>query len=214
MAVHERKRLAVLGVILGLVLAGFVAKTFLVKDNSNSSRSSAQPTNPFVPHLNGSSTTSPIAPGTPAGSGKPTTSASTTPKTVPVYANKNPFEPVIQAVPDRSSTTSGPSTTTPTTTSGPTTTTTSSVTTSTTSSSHPSTGQVVRLIDVYRTPGGKTNAQIRVGASVYRVGVHSVFGKGNAFRVVSLDLTRKFGCGQFLFGDSVFRLCEGQQITK
>ena len=70
-------------------------------------------------------------------------------------------------------------------------------------------GQAVALLDVYDDVEG-TKAQIRVGSTAYLVAEGDVFAV--SYKVVSLDLAT--GCGQFLFGDSSFDLCKGQEILK
>ena len=70
-------------------------------------------------------------------------------------------------------------------------------------------GQAVALLDVYDDAEG-TKAQIRVGSTAYLVAEGDVFAV--SYKVVSLDLAT--GCGQFLFGDSSFDLCKGQEILK
>lgn len=65
------------------------------------------------------------------------------------------------------------------------------------------------LIEVFDDPDG-TTATVRVGSTVYRVREGDVF--QTSYQVVSLDLFE--GCGVFLFGDSRFELCEGQEILK
>jgi len=76
-------------------------------------------------------------------------------------------------------------------------------------STAPSQGQTVALLDVYAS-NGSTVASIRVNDSVYRASPGQTFDTN--YKVVSLDLST--GCGQFLFGDSEFKLCKGQQVLK
>ena len=73
----------------------------------------------------------------------------------------------------------------------------------------PTRGQAVALLDVFDDSEG-TKAQIRVGSTAYLVAEGDVF--ATSYKVVSLDLAS--GCGQFLFGDSSFDLCKGQEILK
>jgi len=49
-----------------------------------------------------------------------------------------------------------------------------------------------------------------VSGVVYQVREGDVF--ADSYQVVSLD--QGTGCGEFLFGDSQFTLCEGQEILK
>lgn len=77
------------------------------------------------------------------------------------------------------------------------------------SQQQPVRGQAVALLDVFDDAEG-TKAQVRVGSTAYLVGVGDVFAA--SYKVVSLDLATS--CGQFLFGDSSFDLCKGQEILK
>ncbi len=194
MARQERRRLVVLGCVLGVLVAAFVARAVFGGDGSSSSPGSgpvAERTNPFdtVP-------------------GVSTTTVAPSPPTFPVYGSKNPFEPVIQV--ETSSTTpttsGGATTTTPTTPGGGT-----SGTTTTTQvpSNNPPPGQTVTLIDVFRDSSGVVQARVQVGSTVYTVAAGDTFANGT-YRVVSLDDP----CGQFLFGDSPFKLCVGEQTLK
>ncbi len=198
MAGQERRRLVVLGSVLGLLVAVFVARAFFAKDDSSKSlqpkTSATTVPGPFTPKPNGTTTSVPT-PQPP-------------PPTFPVYGSKNPFEPVIQVTPSTSTTqtTSNTATTTHTTH-----TTQPGGTTSTTSvpSNNPDPGQTVTLIDVFRDSNGTVQARVQVGSTVYTVGEGDTFA-GGTYRVVSLDAP----CGQFLFGDARFSLCEGEQTLK
>lgn len=218
MASDERRRLVVLGAILGILLAVFTAKTFLL-GGGDSTRSGPSATNPFAPSSSAGTkarTTAPAAKARNATNKTATkqaatkkkaataTPTSTPPATFEVYATKNPFEPVIQID-------TGP--TTPTTGgTGPTTPTTAppgGATTTTVPSNEPPPGETVTLLDVSRDSQGNPQARVQVGSTVYTVGEGDTFANGQ-YRVVSLDEP----CGQFLFGDSPFRLCEGEQTIK
>ena len=205
MPAQERRRLMILGSLLGLLIAVFVAKTFFVDDTESTKAPSGVAANPFEPRLNATTTTK-----TPPKTPKPTATSQpsktpTTPSTFQVYGTKNPFEPVIQIEAD-TTTTSQPKTTTTGATPGPTTTT-------IVPSNNPGPGQTVTLIDVYRNSAGVTKAHVQVGSVVYDVGEGATFA-GGAYRVVSLDVSGGKSCGQFLYGDSAFRLCQGQQTLK
>ena len=191
MASGEKRRLVVLGTVLGVLVAVFAGKTLLSpsNDSSKTSAPNAAATNPFAPPRPASSTTT-AKPRTTT-----TTRATTPPATFQVYATKNPFEPVIQL---------SPGTTTPTTGGGG-----GATTTTTTPSNEPPPGQIVTLLDVFRDSGGTERARVQVGSTVYTVGEGDTFADGQ-YRVVSLDAP----CGQFLFGDSPFRLCTGEQTIK
>ncbi len=203
MPAQERRRLMILGSLMGLLIAVFVAKTFFV-DNTESAKAPSVADNPFEPRLNATSTTRKTPPKTT----KTTRPAKTptTPSTFQVYGTKNPFEPVIQIESD-TTTTSRPSATT-TTGAGS-----GSTTTTIAPSNNPGPGQTVTLIDVYRNAAGATKAHVQVGSVVYDVAEGATFA-GGAYRVVSLDMSGGKSCGQFLYGDSAFRLCQGQQTLK
>ena len=70
-------------------------------------------------------------------------------------------------------------------------------------------GSTVAMLDIFDDAGG-TRAQVRVNSTAYLVREGQVF--AGVFRVVSLDLGT--GCGEFLFGDTPFDLCKGQEILK
>lgn len=138
-------------------------------------------------------------------------------ETFEVFGGKNPFErpatfPSGSARDDATTTVPGATpTTTPdggTSTDGQTDT---STTTSTTTPVEvdPVRNEAVSLIEVF-DDNGTVTATVRVGSTAYRVQVDQVF--ETSYRVVSLDLAT--GCGTFLFGDSRFDLCEGQEILK
>jgi hypothetical protein len=192
MNAQERKRLIVLGCVLGVLVAAFVARAvFGGGGSSSSSTSNTSPaaSNPFQP----------VPP-------QNTTSVPPSPPTFPVYGSKNPFEPVIQVPVSTTPTTSssGGSTTTTTQPSGGSTTTTTTV-----PSNNPQPSQTVTLIDVFRDTDGTVKARVQVGSTVYTVAEGDTFANGT-YRVVSLDDP----CGQFLFGDSPFKLCVGEQTLK
>ncbi len=128
-------------------------------------------------------------------------------ETFEVFGGKNPFTRPLSL----------PSTPNPTTQPDPTTTTPGSNPAPTTtvpaapnpSQQQPTRGQAVTLLDVFDDAEG-TKAQIQVGSTAYLVGVGDVF--ATSYKVLSLDLAS--GCGSFLFGDSAFELCKGQEILK
>ena len=210
MPAEERKRLVVLGCVLGLLIAVFVAKTVFSSDDTTSTKPGGSATsNPFEPRLNATSTTQigakpPNQPTTKTTIAAPN-GATTTPSTFQVYGTKNPFEPVIQVETPttKSSPTTNGNTATTSATAGP------GTTTTTTPSNNPAPGQTVTLIDVFRDNAGTVKAHIQVASTVYTVGEGATFADGK-YRVVSLDAP----CGQFLYGDSPFRLCQGEQTLK
>ena len=75
-------------------------------------------------------------------------------------------------------------------------------------SNEPAPGTSVALLDVFQQGDGTPMAKVQVGSTVYTVGVGDVF--ASSYRVVSLNAP----CGQFLFGDAPFKLCEGEEVIK
>ncbi len=129
-------------------------------------------------------------------------------ETFEVFGGKNPFEKPTLRPASRGET---PATTIPGTVPDGATTTTAPGTPPTTApiDVQPVRNQAVALIEVFDDEGD-TTATVRVGSTVYRVQVGDVF--EGSYQVVSLDLAE--GCGVFLFGDTRFQLCEGQEILK
>ena len=142
------------------------------------------------------------------GSG-PTATTTTAPPAEPidtfeVFATRDPFEPPFDTTPVGNGGGGGGGTTDTTTGGG-------GGTTDTTSPSFdPDGGQVVSVLDVYETDDGTPQARVQVGSTVYTVGESQVF--ADSYRVVDLDPVA--GCGTFLFGDTQFELCEGEQVIK
>jgi hypothetical protein len=75
-------------------------------------------------------------------------------------------------------------------------------------SNEPAQGTSVALLDVFQQADGTPMAKVQVGSTVYTVGAGDGF--ASSYRVVSLNAP----CGQFLFGDSPFKLCEGEEVIK
>jgi hypothetical protein len=122
-----------------------------------------------------------------------------------VFATRNPFEPAVEVTPvqpDTGSTTGGTSTPPDTTPAAGT-----DTTTTVPASQNPTAGTTVAVIDVF-PQGTTTAAVVQVGSTQYTVVAGQVF--ATSYKVVSLSGT----CGQFMFGDSPFTLCEGQQVIK
>jgi hypothetical protein len=120
-----------------------------------------------------------------------------------VFATRNPFEPAVEVTPaDTGSTTGGTSTPPDTTPAAGT-----DTTTTVPATPNPSAGTTVAVIDVFQQGTG-TAAVVQVGSTQYTVVAGQVF--ATSYKVVSLSGT----CGQFMFGDSPFTLCEGQQVIK
>lgn len=119
-----------------------------------------------------------------------------------VFATRNPFEPAIQVTDTSGTTPTGGGVTPPSTTS-----TGGTVTPTTPASPEPSGGTTVAVIDVF-DQAGTTVAVVQVGSTQYTVAPGQTF--ATSYKVVSLSGT----CGQFLFGDSPFSLCKGEQVIK
>jgi hypothetical protein len=68
----------------------------------------------------------------------------------------------------------------------------------------------VGLLEVYTNPDGRAIASIRVNDTTYQVGEGEDFAV--RYRVLDLDITTR--CGQFLFGDDRFSLCEDDEVLK
>jgi hypothetical protein len=141
-------------------------------------------------------------------------------ETFEVFGGKNPFQrPLSLPSPGGGSTTvpsSGGGEATPSSTTAPSSGGGGSTSTTTTVPAAPSQdqtepvrGSTVAMLDIFDDAGG-TRAQVRVNSTAYLVREGQVF--AGVFRVVSLDLGT--GCGEFLFGDTPFDLCKGQEILK
>jgi hypothetical protein len=118
-----------------------------------------------------------------------------------VFATRNPFEPAIQVVSETTPIEDTPAA------GGVTPTEPAPTEPPPTGSPEPTTGTTVALLDVF-DQGGVTMARIQVGSTQYTVAAGQTFAV--SYKVVSLSGT----CGQFLYGDSPFSLCENEQITK
>jgi hypothetical protein len=192
MGTGERRRLIVLCSVAGFLVVVLLAKFVLFNGGGGSDTTQAtlpQPTSV----LDG--TTSSTA---------PSSRSTRTPATFDVFATKNPFEPVIIVTPPDG----GPGPTTPTTPGTPTTGGPGPTPSTGPPSNEPEPGTSVALLDVFRQGDGTEMAKVQVGSTVFTVGEGDVF--ATSYRVVSLDAP----CGQFLFGDAPFKLCEGEEVIK
>jgi hypothetical protein len=142
-----------------------------------------------------------------------TTTAPGTIETFEVFSTKNPFTPLVGpagsggttgTVPATGGTTGGTTGTGGGTAGG-----TGGASDGTTAGVEPQTAQRVALQDVF-SEGGAVKANVRVNSTVYKVGVGETF--ADRYKVLSLDQSSE--CGRFLFGDSAFRLCRGEQTLK
>ena len=68
----------------------------------------------------------------------------------------------------------------------------------------------VGLLEVFTDAGGQVVASVRVNDVTHQVAEGDVF--ATSYRVVDLDISTR--CGQFLFGDDRFGLCEGDEVLK
>jgi hypothetical protein len=68
----------------------------------------------------------------------------------------------------------------------------------------------VGLLEIYRDPDGAELASVRVNDTTYQVHRGDRF--ATSYQVISLDIVNR--CGDFLFGDDRFRLCEGDEVRK
>jgi len=68
----------------------------------------------------------------------------------------------------------------------------------------------VGLLTIYGDQNGQTTASIRVNDTTYQVARGDSFAA--SYQVISLDPYTR--CGDFLFGDDRFRLCEGDEVMK
>jgi hypothetical protein len=194
----NNRNLTVVLAIGGVVIALFAAYSLFSGGGggggSSSIGSPSTQTANDAPHggdQTGPSTTAPGQPSVPGGG-------------FDIYATRNPFEPAIEVTPDTAATTpdTAPATSPDTSPASGT------VTPSTVApSQNPSAGTTVAVIDVFQQ-GATTVAVVQVGSTQYTVAAGQVF--ATSYKVVSLSGT----CGQFMFGDSPFSLCEGEQVIK
>jgi hypothetical protein len=68
----------------------------------------------------------------------------------------------------------------------------------------------VGLLEVYTDQGGQPVASVRVNDTTYQVVRGDRF--AGSYQVISIDVASR--CGDFLFGDDRFRLCEGDEVRK
>ncbi len=215
----ERRRLTILLSVLGVVIAAVGA--FVLFSGSDDTDSTAPTLNP-----SGGPSTISTNPGSPLSSQVPTTT--TLPVRVVTGNIADPFAPKFvpmsasPAVPGTPAPT-GTSTTSTTTTTGPTggtsvtTTTTGAPATTAPPTSIPATqGKAapipvptmsIALIDIYGQDG-TLHAQVRVSNKTYTLVAGDAF--ATSLKLVALDGS----CGQFLFGDSPFKLCKGEEAFK
>lgn len=68
----------------------------------------------------------------------------------------------------------------------------------------------VGLLEVYTDQGGQPVTSVRVNDTTYQVVRGDRF--AGSYQVISIDVASR--CGDFLFGDDRFRLCEGDEVRK
>lgn len=68
----------------------------------------------------------------------------------------------------------------------------------------------VSLLEVFVDQSDRVVASVRVNDNTYQVGEGQDF--AGSYRVLDLDISTR--CGQFLFGDDRFRLCEDEETLK
>lgn len=74
----------------------------------------------------------------------------------------------------------------------------------------PVSSQRVALLEVFVNAEAVTVASVRVNDTVHEVAEGTTF----ATRYKAVTLSVADGCGQFLYGDDSFRLCEGEELLK
>lgn len=82
-----------------------------------------------------------------------------------------------------------------------------STTTTTVAGPPPRQPDRVSLLEVFTDQGGQVVASVRVNDTTHQVGEGDEF--ATSYRVLDLDISTR--CGQFLFGDDRFRLCENEE---
>jgi hypothetical protein len=139
-------------------------------------------------------------------------------ETFEVFSTKNPFEPLIVVGTGGTGTggtgtggtptTAGPGGTVPPDGSGTTPTTTAGDGASGGGATEPRSRERVTLVDLFDGDDGERTATVRVNDTVHTVTAGDQF--ADRYQVVSLGEE----CGDFLFGDSPFELCVGEETLK
>ena len=205
----DTKRLAVIGAAGAVVILGLLVFALTRGSGKSSSASSPSTTAPSSRSVSQRA----LAAGRRAQTSPSTTTTTTTtpvesmPDSFETFTERNPFEPAVGVSTGVTPTT--PTTTGTTATTAPATGTGGAATTETTTppSQNPSSGTVVQLLEVVPV-SGQSSARVQVGSTVYTVTPGQTF--DTSYKLVSLSGS----CGQFLFGDSPFQLCQGQQVLK
>lgn len=215
----ERRRLTILLSVLGVVIVA-VGAFVLFFASSDTSPSGTTPISIGGPSTNSPSPGSPLLPQVPTTTTLPVRVVTGNiadpfaPKFVPMSAS-----PAVPSTPEPAgtSTTSSTTTTVPTGGTSVTTTTTGAPATTAPPTSIPATqGKAapipvptmsIALIDIYGQDG-TLHAQVRVSNKTYTLVAGDAF--ATSLKLVALDGS----CGQFLFGDSPFKLCKGEEAFK
>jgi hypothetical protein len=198
----NRRALVILAVGVGVLLIAFVVPKVFFKGGGESASSDLPRTTPSIttPRVT-TTTTSPVK---------------AIPETYDEFSTKNPFQPLVDETAPGSGTAGATGTTLPGSTTGatttiagiPGTTVPGAVTATTAPSNAPRTTQRIALLDLFTLNGGLV-ANVRVNDTVYQnLKPGDVF--ATSYKVVSLADT----CGTFLYGDSSFRLCKGEEVLK
>ena len=131
----------------------------------------------------------------------PTVTSTAPPETGQAFEGKDPFQPLVIAVPAGSAGSPAPGGS-----QGPTPAPTGSVT-GVNGGGNTNSAVTVTLVDI-RKQGGKLVATVDVNGKDYNVSEGQTF--ADNFRVIELSAS----CGTFVFGDERFSLCKGQQVNK
>jgi len=204
----DRRRFAVLLSVLGVLVTVFLGRMVLGgggDDNNNSSASSGRP-------VADAASRSPM-PGEVKAKKQAAGDDLAASDSFEVFATRDPFEPPFNPTPtsppDTTPNTGAGSVAPPTEPSGGGKGSTPATPPATEAPSFdPGAGESIAVLDVYTDTSGTPQARVRVGSTVFTVGVGDTF--ATSYKVVSLDEP----CGKFLFGDSPFQLCEGEETIK
>jgi hypothetical protein len=120
-----------------------------------------------------------------------------------VYAGRDPFQPPIDVTSGAASTATGATAATGAAAATGASTGAATSATTTAPSQNPAPAKTIALVEV-----DGTTAKVQVGGTVYTVSAGQTF--ATSYKLVSLS----GNCGAFLFGDSSFSLCTGEQVIK
>lgn len=203
----DRKRLAIIGGV-GVVVVGALAVFALSRGGGGGG--SASPTSST--RSSASAATAPRR--LPTASTTTTTAVATMPDSFQTFTERNPFQPSVDlgTAGGTTPTTAGagaPAAPSPTTTAGTGTAAAPGKTVGAGSVASPAAGAgtAVQLLSV-SSAGGAPTASVQVGSTAYTVTPGQTF--TTSYKLVSLSGS----CGKFLFGDSPFSLCTGEQVLK